>query len=376
MTKIRILDFKKNLAYIYFIIPFIFNAQNKISIIFSLLIGKDAFNLKLNNILVKIKRNDFYQLYSILGIIAYSTSYSINSKKVLEISFDEENRFSIPLDNLSYENSNLLELLFLGTKYGANFFSKDVKNIQLREKSFKIFTNNNKKIIETSDGIKFYIDSIHPGNTIIETFIKNIHMINTKIDWKNKIIVDAGAECGDTPLYFANKGAKVYAIEPVKTHFNFMQKNLELNQDLAKNIIPINAAIGENGILKFYESTKEGGGGGASYVDNNQEDDFKITEVQGYTLKMLKEKFGISRIDLLKMDCKGCEFFLTKEDLEHVENVKIEYTIMNDKNKLENLLKLLENIGFKCMLYRHSEQGRNSNKLEGNIYGTKIVNVK
>ncbi len=376
MRKCILSMFKENLAYVYIIIPFIFNAQNKVSIIFYLLVGKSSFNLKLNNILINIKRSDFYRLYSILGIISYAFSYSINSKKVLEVSFDQENEFLIPLDNLSYEDNNLLELLFLGTKYGANFFTKDIKNIQLREKSFKILTINNKKIIETSDGIKFFIDSIHPGNTIIETFVKNMHMINTKIDLKDKTVVDIGAECGDTGLYYANQGAKVYSFEPVKTHFNFMLKNLELNPVLTKNIIPINAAIGKDGILKFYESTKEGGGSGASYLNNRQNNDFQITEVQGYTLKNAKKKFGILHIDLLKMDCKGCEFSLTKDDLEHVENVKIEYSIINDKDKLENILQLLESLGFKCILYRYTEQGRSSNKLQGCIYGTKLSNIK
>ena len=199
-------------------------------------------------------------------------------------------------------------------------------------------------------------------------------MINSEIDWKDKIVVDVGAECGDTPLYFASKGAKVYAFEPMKTHFDFMEKNLKLNEELSKNIIPINAAIGKDGILKFFESTKKGGGPLASFVYNWQGKDFKTTEAQGYTLKSVKEKFGISHIDLLKMDCKGCEFLLTKEDLENVDNVKIEYSIQGKKNKLEKLLQLLESMGFKCMLYRLTEQGRISNKFDGNIYGTKISN--
>lgn len=371
----RILAFKESLAWIYFLFPFLFNAQNKISIIFSLLIGKSSFKLKLNNVVIEIKRSNFYHLYSILGIMAYATSYSINSKKIFEFCFDDNNKFSIPLNNLSYEDENLLVLLFLSIKYGGNFFTKSIENIQLREKSFKIMIVDNKKIIETSNGIKFFIDSIHPGNTIVETFIKNIHMINTKIDWKNKIVVDVGAECGDTPLYFASKGAKVYAFEPVRTHFDSMMRNLKLNKHLSKNIVPINAAIGKDGILKFYESTKEGGGGGASFVYNYQGKDFKITQVQGYSLKTAREKFGISHIDLLKMDCKGCEFFLTKEDLEDVDSIKIEYGIQDKKNKLKSLLQLLESMGFKCMLYRQTEQGRISNKFAGNIYGTKISNT-
>jgi len=108
--------------------------------------------------MIEIKRSNFNQLLHILGVITYAISYSINSKKILEFCFDENNKFLIPLNNLSLEDENLLELLFLGTKFGANFFTKSIETIQLREKSFKITTVDNKKIIETSNGIKFSMD--------------------------------------------------------------------------------------------------------------------------------------------------------------------------------------------------------------------------
>ena len=144
----RILAFKESLALIYFLCPFLFNAQNKISLIFFLLIGKSSFKLKLNNFMIEIKRSNFYQLLSILGVITYAISYSINSKKIFEFCFDDNNKFSIPLNNLSYEDENLLVLLFLSIKYGGNFFTKSIENIQLREKSFKIMIVDNKKLLK------------------------------------------------------------------------------------------------------------------------------------------------------------------------------------------------------------------------------------
>tara|TARA_B110000495_G_C22848908_1_gene495004 strand:- start:22 stop:459 length:438 start_codon:yes stop_codon:yes gene_type:complete len=145
MPSVKTSALKDNLSLIYILFPFIFNAQNKISLIFSLLIGKSVLKLKIKNELITIKRSDFFHLYSILGIVTYAISYSINSKKIFEFSFDDNNKFSIPLNNLSYEDENLLDLLFLGIKYGGNFFTKNTENSQLREKSFKIFTIDNKK---------------------------------------------------------------------------------------------------------------------------------------------------------------------------------------------------------------------------------------
>jgi len=201
------------------------------------------------------------------------------------------------------------------------------------------------------------------GNTIIETFVKNIHLINSNYDWTGKVVVDVCAECGDTPLYLADKGAKVYAFEPVKTHYDAMMRNIGLNPELSKKITPINAAIGKDGILKFIESTAFGGCPGASFVYDNQDGKWKITEVLGYSFESVLEKFNIENIDLLKIDCKGCEFFLNEDVLKNVNMVKIEYSIHSNEHKMENLLKVLGNAGFSCLVYRNSDQSRRANKL-------------
>ena len=42
-------------------------------------------------------------------------------------------------------------------------------------------------------------------------------------------MIDAGAECGDTPLFFASKGARVYAFEPIANTFLRLQENIQIN---------------------------------------------------------------------------------------------------------------------------------------------------
>ena len=108
-------------------------------------------------------------------------------------------------------------------RHCANFLS-NVTLPDIRKQTYRIISENDKKIIITSNGVRFFLDSIHPGNTIIETFVREIHSINPKINWNDKIVVDVGAECGDTPLYFASMGAKVFAFEPLKNILNFLKK--------------------------------------------------------------------------------------------------------------------------------------------------------
>ena len=367
------MTFKENLGLVYFVLPFISVVENKVSLICSILFGKSDYKIKIKNTIAKIPRTEFDVLRSLLACLTYSISYSLDSSGNLEISFDENSRFRISLKELSFEDANLLQLLYLGSNHCANFLS-DITLSDIRKQTYTITTENDKKIIITSDGIRFFLDSIHPGTTIIETFVREIHSINPEIDWNDKIIVDVGAECGDTPLYFANMGAKVFAFEPLKKHFEFFKKNMNLNPILSEKIIPINAAIGKNEQLKFYVSddSDEHGSIGASFVSNNQDNNFKYELVDGYKLATARKKFGINHIDLLKMDCKECEFYLTDEDLKDIDRIKIEYTIHNKKFKLDDLLDLLKRNGFRYSIYRTQALNRYSNRISGNIYATKI----
>ena len=306
----------------------------------------------------------------LLGVISIAMSYSITSERKLELWFDMSNKFEIPIDNISYEDYNLLEILFYGITQGANFvIGNDIDIKNYRSKTFKIIKEDDKKIIETYDGIKFYIDSIHTRNSIVECFVNKVHMINFDDDWNNKIVIDAGAECGDTPLYYASMGAKVYAFEPIKANFDAMVRNISLNPELSKRIVPINAAIGKDGVVTFYQNPNDSGLS-SSFVYNAFGKSAKLSEIKCYSLESVLEEFDIKYVNLLKMDCKGCEKFLTLDVLKNVDKVKIEYdAVMYGAYKLEDLLNLLKKAGFEYMLYEINPFDYPSIKVTGHIYG-------
>ena len=148
---------------------------------------------------------------------------------------------------------------------------------------------------------------------------------------------------------------------------------MSLNPTLSEKIIPINAAIGKDEQLKFYVSDNdETGSLGASFVSNNQGKNFKYELVDGYKLETARKKFGINHIDLLKMDCKECEFYLTDDDIKDIDRIKLEYTILDKKYTLDDLLDLLKRNGFRCSIFRHQEFQRLSNRISGTIYATKV----
>lgn len=368
-----IMSFKENLGLIYFVLPFLHVVNNKIGLILAIIFGLKNIKLKLNEgININFKKSQFDILLSLIGIIAYSTKFEYLDAKFLNISFDSKNFFEINLEDLGLEEQNLLLTLFLGTKYGADFFNGEKKENQcMRNKTFLIYGEKGKKIIETPTGIKFYLKEIHPGNTIVETFVNNIHMINPNDNWKNKIVLDVGAECGDTPLYYAGLGANVFAFEPIKAHYDAMIKNIELNPELSNKITPINAAIGKDEMLTFFQSSESDIAPTASFVYNLHGTNAKTTKIKGYSVETAIKEFKIGHVNLLKMDCKGCQFFLDTNSLKNVDKVKIEYGIRNKEHKLEDLTKILENSGFNYVIYRTNPFHRISNNKGGNIYGEK-----
>ena len=368
---------RRNLGYVYYVIPFLAdspNIKNKINIIFSLITNSKSIKLKLLDIEITFPSSKFKIFLNILGLIKFSTSFKIDKNFNFKISLDEENYFNFNLKNLNFEDENLLELLHFGSKHGANFINGDKqRSFPIRDKTLRILTLNDKKIVETSNGLKFFIDSILPGVTIVEPFITNSHQINENDDWANKIVLDVGAQCGDTPLYYANKGAIVYAFEPITGHYEAMIRNIEINPQLKNKIHPINAAIGKDEILTFYQSSESEIAGMPSFVYNSFGKDAKITKIQGYSLNSFYKKFDIKHIDLLKMDCKGCEFFVNKDELDIVDVVKIEYLADGNEHTLNELTTTLKSTGFEIMIYRIDPCYRISTAENATIYGKKQI---
>lgn len=363
------MSIQENIGRIYTIYPYTKGISNRTSIFFALLLNKNEIKIKLKNITIKFKKTDFASLYYFLGIISICSKIEKIGENKITITMNKNCEFSIPLEKFSIEDKNMIELVFGTIRSGGDIIT--TKNERLRDKSFSIKEINSKKIIETNEGIKFFLDKINPGNTIVETFVNEIHKINSKINWSDKIVIDVGAECGDTPLYFAKKGAKVFAFEPMKAHYDAMKNNLEINPKLAEKITPINAGIGKDETLKFFSAFDNEIGESSSFVYNVHGKNAHFSEIQGFSIESVIKKWKIDRIELLKMDCKGCEFFLSKNALDKVNQVKIEYNAKMAKKKLDELLKVLEESGFTYTLYKHSFTDRISINERGTIYGIK-----
>ena len=192
------------------------------------------------------------------------------------------------------------------------------------------------------DDIKFYniyntyFKKKHDGFyrvTVHEYFFENDWNI---INFKDRFVIDIGANAADRTLYFANHGANVIGFEPVKHLYDLGLDNISLNPKLKENITFINKAVGgKKGTLSI-----ENMGSTEAYVNQNDTYDIEVI-----TIKDVLEDYNFTQ-DVLKMDCEGCEFeIILNEDLSmfndiifehHAGMVGKDYNLLIDKLKKEN----------------------------------------
>jgi FkbM family methyltransferase len=208
--------------------------------------------------------------------------------------------------------------------------------------------------LKTPDGILLVARAFDPI-VLVETYLFDIHFLG--FDLNGWLIVDVGAYIGDTPLYYAKRGAFVVAVEPLPSNYEVILWNIELNPDFKHRVIPVNAAIsGRDGFVEFSYSTPMDGG--ASIYGGGK---FKV-RVRSMRLSTLIKEVTDMGLDLdrfkvrvLKMDCKGCEYDVINEVdvLRLFDIVKIEYSGYLRNRTYHELKSVLENLGFMCRVWAH-----------------------
>ena len=199
--------------------------------------------------------------------------------------------------------------------------------------------------IETPSGIKFDLRTI--DRTILaETFLYDIHYAGCNLE--GSLVIDIGSNIGDTCLYFAEKGARVMAFEPDPSNFRNLKRNLQLNPHLSSRIVAREQAVGTDGRVQF-----KGGLRGHSGLNAYRGHSIMVESV---SLQTIISEIDMSRVFLLKADCKGCEFGLVRsEALDRVDNLQIEYDAKLGLGSLDDVLNALRARGFRHLrVFKHN----------------------
>ena len=139
------------------------------------------------------------------------------------------------------------------------------------------------------------------------------NIIYGHIPLKGRIVIDVGANIGDSSIYFALKGAKkVISIEPFPKNYFIAKENIELNNLSDKINILLAGCAAERGSItidnKYQSSVASSTSLGSILDDSNIKDGDEIT-VPLVTLESVLDDSNIKDGEaILKMDCEGCEY--------------------------------------------------------------------
>jgi FkbM family methyltransferase len=203
-------------------------------------------------------------------------------------------------------------------------------------------------------------NSCYPLN---ETFFQKSY---DKLSFDGKVVLDIGANIGDTAVYFALGGAKkVIALEPYPQTYEVTVRNVERN-NMAGKISLLNAGIGG----KEAEILVDLGFKSNSSSPLRGFDDGKKVAI--VTLDRLVEKYGLEGA-VMKMDCEGGEYpaILGSKKLAAFDEIIMEYHYgyKNIKEKLEKEGFAVELIG--APAYGYNVHADHHHFIVGMLYAKK-----
>lgn len=204
--------------------------------------------------------------------------------------------------NIAFRNIPLTRIKIYGAKILLFFTS--------------IFVNTKKKHLIARNNINFEVDlteGIDLSLYLFNNFQSHVYE-NKYVQLKSDdVIFDIGANVGIMSLNFANKAktGKVYAFEPTHYALKKLQRNIELNPELAKNIIVTNCFVSAksdvNPNIVAFSSWS---------LTNRTEKDHEFhlgtpmsaEGVPSITLDDFVSKNNLTKLDFIKIDTDGHEY--------------------------------------------------------------------
>lgn len=225
--------------------------------------------------------------------------------------------------------------------------------------------NKNEVVLGLGELVKFNLslDKKDGWHELYEVFIKKVY----GTDFRDKRILDIGMNIADSSIYFAVNGAKtIIGVEPIPTTYEKAIMNISASK-MESIISPINRAVtckgGEQIELIISESASAFSTVDTKYNNISQYATNKI-KIKTITLESLIDQYFSEGIDLLKIDCEGCEYdvFLNEDDNIISKPKSIIMEFHNYPDLIENKLKSL---GYSVRL--------SSRKKSGLLFATKNI---
>lgn len=220
---------------------------------------------------------------------------------------------------------------------GLEFDCNDDLSFFANASEMRCYQRENDILCEIND-LEFIVPFPHGTLELKEVFVDKTY---GKIECEDAVVVDVGAFIGDSSIFFARNGAKtVVAFEPTPPLFAILTKNVALN-GYERVIHTKNEAISDSyGVTKIRYNPDAPGSSSVTLSEGSH-----VFTVPSIPLSEVINDLG--KVDLLKMDCEGCEHKVLSEArrghvLKHVRMIIVEV-----HHEVRSLLDLLQNEGFK-----------------------------
>jgi FkbM family methyltransferase len=189
---------------------------------------------------------------------------------------------------------------------------------------------------------------LRPGTSdwwiFLEVFVFEIYQRARKEICRSEVIIDIGANVGYFDLYASslNPKAKIHAFEPFPGNSDQLLKNLSLNKNHQVSLHSAAVADKTGEVTLFFTPGDDSG----CSLDRQQGQSCPVTAVG---INDLLNVCGVTKCDLLKMDCEGSELAIFSsvlpEQLAKIQNIIMEY---HDPTHLTPLKNILIRSGFEC----------------------------
>ncbi len=154
---------------------------------------------------------------------------------------------------------------------------------------------------------------------------------------QGSVVVDIGGYIGLFALLCASRGAKVHCFEPFPIFRRYIDANAKLN-GVAERIVVHEVGLShsdetvtDSQVLKVMASAGHGCGG---------TDGVRLADALGYL-----RQHGIANVELLKMNCEGCEYALFSDD-RVLKQLNPKRVSMEFHSGLRNIPDLLKSNGY------------------------------
>lgn len=234
---------------------------------------------------------------------------------------------------------------------GTKTYIKYLNHLWMASYGFKFEYGKDESIIFPYEGRTLRFLGTGNNGSIGDVFVEKELSV---LDVKGRVVIDIGANIGDSTVYFVIMGAeRVISIEPFPFTFDLLIKNITINgvQDKVKIL---NCAVGgKTGIINISPAVKNTVGLRATDFPGG-------TPINVIKFETLAKDYNLNNA-ILKCDCEGCEYDLVNSmssyDFNTVDEVLIEYHY-----GLNSLDEILEKNGYVTTVMK---KGKNMGLLIG-----------